>query len=179
MLSHHGRSVRLLAEPQQVTTGMHQLMSVPFLSYYLGSEFHAFTEMVRKSLLALPLGVLLRLAWPSGDRSPASKIRLLGVALVGFCLLLGIEVGQVFLPTRVADVTDALIGEIGFVAGMWVAGMLANPQRVMGHSAYALTYSLALPYTSVYPGSPVSPCRSCPRERPTGCVWSRLVCKRC
>jgi VanZ family protein len=43
--------------------------------------------------------------------------------------LLGIEVGQVFLPTRFADVTDAIIGEIGFVAGMWLAGMLASPQK--------------------------------------------------
>jgi glycopeptide antibiotics resistance protein len=129
MLSYHWRPFDFSLSAEQVTIGMHHLMAVPFLSYYLGSEFHAFTEMVRKSLLALPLGALLRLAWPSGDRSTASWVRLLVVALVGFCLLLGIEVGQVFLPTRFADVTDAIIGEIGFVAGMWLAGMLASPQK--------------------------------------------------
>ena len=132
MLSYHWRPFDFTLSPQQVSTGMHQLMSVPFLSYYLGSEFHAFTEMMRKSLLALPLGALLRLAWPSGERVSASWIRLLVLALVGFCLLLGIEVGQVFLPTRVADVTDAMVGEIGFVAGMWVAGLLiaGQPQHL-------------------------------------------------
>jgi glycopeptide antibiotics resistance protein len=125
MLSYHWRPFDFTLSPDQVTAGMHRLMSVPFLSYYLDSEFHAFTEMMRKSFLALPLGALLRIAWPPGDRSPASKLRLAGVALVGFALLLGIEIGQVFLPTRVPDVTDTIIGEIGFVAGMWLAGMLA------------------------------------------------------
>jgi glycopeptide antibiotics resistance protein len=124
MLTYHWRPFDFSVSPQQVSTGMHQLMSVPFFSYYLGSEFHAFTEMMRKSLLAFPLGTFLRIAWPPADRTPASRFRLLLIAVVGFCFLFGIEVGQVFLPTRVADITDAIVGEIGLLAGIWVAGLL-------------------------------------------------------
>jgi glycopeptide antibiotics resistance protein len=144
MLSYHWRPFDFTLSPEQVATGMHQLMSVPFLSYYLGPEFHAFTEMMRKSLLALPLGALLRIAWSPGDRSPASKVHLMLVAVLGFGLLLGIEVGQVFLPTRVADVTDAIVGEMGFITGMWIAGLLlaGQPQHQAESAEGALRRSV-------------------------------------
>jgi len=129
LVSYHWRPFDFTVEPARVTAGLHELLSVPLSWYYAGTEFHAFTEMSLKSLLALPLGVLLRLAWPADRRSPTSRLRLIMLAGLGFGVLFAIEVGQVFLPTRVPDVTDAMIGELGVVAGLWLAGLFAVPLR--------------------------------------------------
>jgi VanZ family protein len=129
LVGYHWRPFDFTVEHQRVAAGLHQLLSVPLSSYYTGTEFHAFTEMSFKSLIALPLGVLLRLAWPDDRRWPSSRLRLLMLAGLGFCVLLAIEVGQVFLPTRVPDVTDAMIGELGVVAGLWLTGLFAAPPK--------------------------------------------------
>jgi glycopeptide antibiotics resistance protein len=119
LASYHWNPFDFTTDAARVTIGMHQLVSVPFYSYYIGTEFHAFTEMSRKTLLAVPLGVLLRLCERSGGPVPAlmkSSVQ----AAVGLILLLAIELGQVFLPTRIPDSTDVLMGEIGVLAGMWL-----------------------------------------------------------
>jgi VanZ family protein len=124
-MTYHLRPFDFTVEHHRVVAGLSQFLAVPFSSYYSGSEFHAFTEASRKSLLALPLGLLLRLSWPEPGRWPASRLRLIVLAGLGFCVLFAIEVGQVFLPTRVPDVTDAIVGELGVVAGLWLAGLFA------------------------------------------------------
>jgi VanZ family protein len=129
LVSYHWRPFDFTVEHRRVVVGLHELLSVPFSSYYAGTEFHAFTEMSRKSLLALPLGVLLRLVWPDDRRWPTSRLRLVVLAGLGFCLLFAIEIGQVFLPDRVPDVTDAIMGELGVVAGLWLTGLFAAPPK--------------------------------------------------
>jgi glycopeptide antibiotics resistance protein len=130
LVGYHWRPFNFTVSHRRVVAGVHELLSVPFSWYYAGTEFHAFTEMSRKSLLALPLGVLLRLSWPD-DRARwlGSRLRLVVLAGLAFCLLFAIEAGQVFLPGRVPDVTDAIVGELGVVAGLWLIGLfLASPQ---------------------------------------------------
>jgi VanZ family protein len=116
---------------------MHQLLAAPFSWYYEGSEFHALTETMRKALLALPLGVLLRLSWRSGGPY-GERLRTIAAATVGLCVLIVIEVGQVFLPSRLPDITDVLIGEAGLLMGAWLTArltMIRVDQRVAGSFA--------------------------------------------
>jgi glycopeptide antibiotics resistance protein len=144
LLSYHWHPFDFTLDPDRVIRGMHELRSPPFSSYYIGSEFHAFTEMARKSLLAFPLGVLLRLAWPDRKRGGSADLLRTAVAVLGgFLVLLAVEVGQVFLPTRVPDVTDAIVGEMGLLAGFWVAGRLVSAVRHEGHQGVPLASTRA------------------------------------
>jgi glycopeptide antibiotics resistance protein len=103
---------------------MNRLLSIPFATYYADTEFHALTEMSRKSLLAFPLGVLLTFSWPAARRQSAVRLRTVLVAIAGLIALSAIELGQVLLPTRTPDVTDILVGEAGLLCGAWVARLL-------------------------------------------------------
>ena len=128
LMSYHWYPFDFTMAPDRVTLGMHELLSVPFSSYYFGCEFHAFTEMSRKALLALPLGVLLGLSSPSVGKH-RERTRSLFLAATGFCVLVGIEAGQVFLPPRMPDLTDALIGEIGLLAGLWLSSRFSREKE--------------------------------------------------
>jgi len=105
---------------------MHNFLAVPFSWYYEGTEFHALTEAFRKALLALPLGALLRLSLGVRSADPRNRAKGFVAAAFGFCVLIAIEFGQVFLPTRIADTTDAIIGEIGLLVGLWLATRLTS-----------------------------------------------------
>jgi glycopeptide antibiotics resistance protein len=129
LLGYHWYPFNFSFDPVRVKAGVNQLLTVPFSWYYWGTEFHAFTEASRKTLLALPLGVFFRLAWPKDYRTWVRRLRLFIVAVGSFGLLFGIETGQVFLPGRTPDVTDAIIGDFGVLVGFWLAGVLASPLR--------------------------------------------------
>jgi glycopeptide antibiotics resistance protein len=131
LVSYHWQPFDFTLEPHRVVAGVHELLSLPFSSYYAATTWHAVMELLRKSLLALPLGMLLRLSWPDGDRrrSPISQARLVLLAGLGFCLLLAVEVGQIFLPARVPDMTDTILGELGVVAGLWLIGPFVRPPQ--------------------------------------------------
>jgi glycopeptide antibiotics resistance protein len=138
LVSYHWRPFDFTVDHRRVIVGLHELLSVPFSWYYAATEFHAFTEMSRKILLALPLGVLLGLSWPvDRARSPISRLRLPILAGLAFCLLFAIEVGQVFLPGRVPDVTDAIVGELGVVAGLWLSRLFVDAPKERARAAHA------------------------------------------
>jgi len=124
LLAYHWSPYNFSFAPGQVSEGVRRITMIPLLSYYWGTEFHAFTEASRKAMLTFPLGVLLALA-----AAPLSRLRVAMVLAVSFAFLVGIEIGQVFLPSRVPDVTDAMIGEIGIVAGLWIVRLMTAPSR--------------------------------------------------
>jgi glycopeptide antibiotics resistance protein len=90
---------------------------VPFEAYYFGSEFRAVTEVLHKMLFFAPLGfVLYRLA----ARLPGTVARALvhaGVLLLVFSAAAAIELAQVALPGKNADVTDLALEFLGAVMG--------------------------------------------------------------
>jgi glycopeptide antibiotics resistance protein len=132
LMSYHWRPFDFTMAPDRVVEGMRQFLSVPFSSYYLGTEFHALTEMLRKFLLALPLGVFLRLSIKRDASVDRRRLRMFATALIGFFVLVVIEFGQVFLPARVPDLTDAFIGEIGIVLGAALTARLTMLQSPLG-----------------------------------------------
>jgi glycopeptide antibiotics resistance protein len=101
---------------------------VPFEVYYFGTEYRAFTEVLRKTLFFAPLGGLL--AWgvarqPWRWRSPLFVLAML--VLVG--MPAAIELGQVMLPQKIADTTDWLLAWLGGLAGYGVARRLLRAPR--------------------------------------------------
>lgn len=89
---------------------------VPFEVYYFGTEYRAITEVLHKTLFFMPLGAFL--AWlvanlPYLWRGPAN------ILAAGHLVLfaLGIEVGQVLLPSKFPDTTDWLLESLGGLAG--------------------------------------------------------------
>jgi VanZ family protein len=90
-----------------------------------------------KSALGLPLGVLLARWIRTWGLTGASGSRLAwGVGLMlALAVLGGIEVGQIFLPDRVADITDVLVAWCGAASGM--ALVLHGPlAQFNGREAY-------------------------------------------
>jgi glycopeptide antibiotics resistance protein len=72
---------------------------VPFTDLYFGTEYHAFDQMLQKTLLFLPIGALL--ARPGRSCLPG--------LLAGLLLSATLEAGQLGLPTRYTSVTDVLV----------------------------------------------------------------------
>jgi VanZ family protein len=93
------------------------LRQVPFLSYYMQSEYWALGGLLRKTLLFVPLGSALGIAaWPVSARS-ARRLAAVGAALVALLAAAAVELGQAFLPGKYPDSTDFLLEMIGAIAG--------------------------------------------------------------
>jgi glycopeptide antibiotics resistance protein len=93
------------------------LWVVPFTNYYYGSEYHAFTEICRKWMLGIPIGAFLSLAMPRPASRSIARLQNLIVLAAGVALFGTLEAGQLFLPARLADVTDVLIAVLGVETG--------------------------------------------------------------
>lgn len=98
---------------------------VPFTTYYFTTEFHAINELLRKMGFFLPGGLLLGLRRAKVSRY-CSYPNLLPLGLL-VCLALGIEVGQLALPGKFSDLTDALLASLGGVLGYLMARWIEQP----------------------------------------------------
>lgn len=98
--------------------------SVPFRTYYFGSEYRAVTELLRKVLFFVPLGVAVRAFVSSSGvngRLPAAAVKT-GVVLSLLLVPAAIEFGQVVLPSHVAVSTDLVLE----IVGVWIGYLLAR-----------------------------------------------------
>ena len=95
------------------------LKRVPFEAYYFGTEFRAVTEVFHKTGFFFPLGALLAIGAAGIRRRLAVPAVLLHVAsgLIIAGAAAGIEIGQLFLPGKVADTTDWLLATAGGLVG--------------------------------------------------------------
>lgn len=95
---------------------------LPFTTYYFTSEYHAINELLRKLGFFLPGGLLLGFAVykTNGLKRRAAVSPMLMLVL----LAIAVEAGQLALPGKVADVTDALLesagGVLGYLMALWV-----------------------------------------------------------
>ena len=87
---------------------------LPFAGYGAGSYLNAFNDLLVKASLAIPLGVTAAFV----DRRPPSPVRTAGWLLVGVGVFGMLEFGQLFLPTRIPDPTDVLVGAAGMYLGL-------------------------------------------------------------
>ncbi len=103
---------------------------VPFEALYFGTEFRAVTEVLHKAGFMFPLGVLLGWIVDRGTVRPRGLAHVVVILLV-VLLAAGIEAGQLILPGKVSDLTDAMFESAGAVAGYFVCiaalGALRRP----------------------------------------------------
>lgn len=99
--------------PSTAFDRLSQTPRIPFQDYFAGEYLNAFDQIVEKSLLFVPLGMLLA----TYQRGSASWRTTLFVLLFGGLVALVLECGQLFLPTRYASVTDILMGSLAGCAG--------------------------------------------------------------
>lgn len=96
----------------------------PLQTYYMVSEYRAATEVLRKLLMLLPGGLL----WSFGMQQVADQDRRQRLRRLGFVVaaIMGvtIEMGQLGLVGKVADVTDAVLEAIGGVMGLVLGARL-------------------------------------------------------
>jgi glycopeptide antibiotics resistance protein len=100
-----------------VARRLRRLSLVPFEDYFWQQYLHAFDQIAEKTVLFIPMGILL--AEPCrrrGGRYAGLLVILLGAALA---LMLG--AGKLFLPTRYTGVTDVIIETVGVWIGFVVA----------------------------------------------------------
>lgn len=101
---------------------------VPFYTYYFGSEFHAINELLRKVGFFLPAGLILGLVVSLSAKVTPGLVRL-HLGMLGL-LALVVELGQLALPGKVADVTDALLEFGGAWLGYKIARWLDLPDLI-------------------------------------------------
>lgn len=128
------------ATPAEASQRLHELFThVPLTSLYWGSELNAVSQMLRKTLLGVPLGALLALTLWSWRLTPARSPVFWLVAFLASTLLgLAIELVQVWLPPHTPDFTDALLAALGTSIGMLaIARILEQRGRERGDSVLA------------------------------------------
>lgn len=102
---------------------------VPFAIYYFGTEYRAATEVLHKIGLFFPLGMLLALLVGRIRSGPTSLWKM--TALAGVGIVAGsVEVGQLFLPGKFADLTDWVLEMAGGWAGCALAWRILSMRHL-------------------------------------------------
>ena len=97
-----------------------RFLRVPFYSYYYGTEFRAITEVFHKVLLFLPFGAILAgFGWSAKKKS----VMLVYCVLIVLTSLM-VEFGQLFIPSKNSDITDAFLECVGAGVGALVVAYL-------------------------------------------------------
>ncbi|HET9252248.1 MAG TPA: VanZ family protein [Candidatus Eisenbacteria bacterium] len=100
-----------------------------FQAYWIGSEFRAITEVFHKTIFFAPLGAALAVAVASIRGRRPRVLATAGAFLVLAAAALAVELGQVFLPGKSPDLTDALLMIAGGTLGL--LGLLAVRERLL------------------------------------------------
>lgn len=107
---------------QLIADRLGRLASVPFSGYYQNHEFKALADLFTKLVLAMPLGVLFQLR-VRPESSAYHRSIVTGWLLLTGLFFLGVEFGQVLLPSRFPESTDVLIG----IAAVWLGMRATRP----------------------------------------------------
>jgi VanZ family protein len=83
---------------------------IPFWAYYLRTNADALGDVIDQVLLFIPLGIILGVASRRGS--------IVRAALIGLAIGSALELGQLFLPQRTVEITDALSAAAGSGIGM-------------------------------------------------------------
>lgn len=91
---------------------------IPFAGYHVGPDLSALDQLLVKTSLSLPLGLIAGFVLRLPPGSTAARLATGGALLFAGAFLAAIEAGQVLLPSRYPDPTDVLVGTIAAGAGL-------------------------------------------------------------
>jgi VanZ family protein len=99
---------------------LRNLSWLPFADYIQGSYVNFLNQIVRKSLLFLPMGLLLA-SWGTNRNRSFNRFWML---MPAFSFAVILEIGQAFLPSRYPSVTDVLVETTGAGIGLVLAPLV-------------------------------------------------------
>lgn len=111
-------------DPATSHARLHLLKAVPFLTHDSGMEHPVLTEVLHKAVSFAPLGASLAIACAGVRGRLARSVCAAGSLALVACAAVGIELGQVFLPSRFPSLTDAAIEWFGGALGFWAVGAI-------------------------------------------------------
>jgi len=91
---------------------------VPFAGHYVGTEFAALTNILARLIAFTGFGVVAEFACSAARDLRARGLRVQGVLLAAVVWGFALEVSQIWLVGRVADLTDVVLGVVGAALGM-------------------------------------------------------------
>jgi glycopeptide antibiotics resistance protein len=92
------------------TANLHPGALVPFWSYFFSRSVGDLADVIGQVLVFMPLGALLA--------ARTHRQSVLGALVIGLICGVVIEIGQAFIPFRVADISDAISAALGSAVGL-------------------------------------------------------------
>ncbi len=119
--------LELVAGKDIALSNWHNFFSMPLETYWREGPLQAVTQLMRKVLLVVPLGILMSLLANKHKLSKESRI-LFGLSLVMF--LFALELLQIVIVDKVAVVTDVVLNIFGLFVGWKVFHLHSDKQKV-------------------------------------------------
>jgi glycopeptide antibiotics resistance protein len=104
------------------------LYRVPFQTLYEGTEFNATNQLLIRVLLYAPVGAMWAYVASLARAAPVRRTLALAGLVYAASLAFGIEAGQVFMPSKVADLTEVVLCTTGAMGGLYVTRRLLRPR---------------------------------------------------
>lgn len=123
---YHWKPFDFTFEAEQVRDRLSHVSLMPLRGYEFGTGIDVLAQAMVKAGLAFPLGFFLG-SWLGRwwrDESYGAALRMAAGLTIAAGVLGAIEAGQIFLPGRVPDITDVLIGGLGAAAGLKAAAFV-------------------------------------------------------
>jgi glycopeptide antibiotics resistance protein len=124
VLSIYWYPYNFVIDKQIIREQLQQLSLIPFYHYQDNSIYNAITQLFRKIIFFLPVGVILSFII-KGGRLFSTGTNFV-IIFSGIVLIFGVagmvEIGQFFIPERGPDLTDILLE----IAGAWLGFFLSN-----------------------------------------------------
>ncbi len=116
LAAYHWQPYDFTVDREAIRTKLAQMPMLPFAGYLRGSYLNAFNDVLAKLALAVPFGVVA--SFVSGRDRVAFLSSTVIWLIVATCIFGLLEAGQFFLPSRVPDPSDILVGVTGAYAGL-------------------------------------------------------------
>lgn len=123
LCAYHWLPYDFVVDTEAIRHKLGRMSIVPFEGYTSGTYLSALSNLLTKVGLAVPFGLAAAYGW-RGVALPR-RLQTLITILTAATVFGAIEVGQFFLPARVPDPTDVLVGVAGAYAGLVLGGWLA------------------------------------------------------
>ena len=123
---YHWQPFEFTVNSQEIRAKLARLSMIPFKGYAGGSSLNALMDILTKTSLAGPVGLVAAFVLPRRTKGSLTAIvswTFLFVALFGV-----IELGQFFVRSRIPDPSDVYIGTLGALAGL-LTGYWLSPGR--------------------------------------------------
>jgi glycopeptide antibiotics resistance protein len=118
IIAYHWQPYDFTLDSRLVQRKLASMSLLPFAGYYRGSELKAFSDLLLKVWLSLPLGAAA--GWAMFRQTPG-RVAFTAWFVLATGFFAGVEAGQLLLPSRVPDPTDVLTGVVTSGLGLWLA----------------------------------------------------------